>query len=445
MATTKINKYEEVIDNSKTMQLMHRPQKEGNNVLYSIHQRGKHKTLWYMSSWELMDAQNSPTNPEMVTYKSKIFPYNSLVRSVMTTKTPSIRVNDGYQIRFCQDLFINMVREFRLYLNDIELQYGNNKSLDFDLKNHKNWSVISEELGNKKGLTTWSEELKSQDIALYLPWFYSKDKSDSFPLKYCGSNDRLHHMIEFNLQLSNLILIRDSEGNIIDYDPQLLTVSNNMESIPIPETEGLYTMLTNKEVNIAEGSADEVDGEKEIYTCSSYYVEDENEVPLGKKVQLKIDSKSKQPVTSVYWGALNKTKTEEEKSNIYYYQDNCQNNPVKYTKIETSIGTILDNKSSYKTQKAYNLYSEVGLVNYEGMNYWTNNVLLSNDCRKFLPGIVLSGGQFTITLKEKNNNEDKYVVFAILNNVRRFKFKNYPKTQQDRLKFGCTIEPDEDD
>ena len=67
MNTTKLNKYEEVLDNSKTMKLMHRPgESKESKVLYSIHQRGKHKTLWYMSSWELMEAQNSPTNPERV-------------------------------------------------------------------------------------------------------------------------------------------------------------------------------------------------------------------------------------------------------------------------------------------------------------------------------------------------------------------------------------------
>lgn len=446
MNTTKLNKYEEVLDNSKTMKLMHRPgESKESKVLYSIHQRGKHKTLWYMSSWELMEAQNSPTNPELVTYKSKIYPFHSLYRSVLTTRTPAIKVAEGYQVRFCQDLFINMVRDYRLFLNDIELQYGNNKSLDFELKNQSNWDVMSQDIGNKSQLTDWSNELKSQDLALYLPWFYSQDKSDAFPLKYCGNGDRLHHSVEFNLSLSQLLLIRDSDGNLVDFDKDLLTVSGNLDSVPIPEMEGLYSLLTNKEVDISDGKADEVNGEKELFTRSTYYIEDENDVPMGKKVQLKIDTKSRQPVYSVYWGAVNKTKSDELKTNVLHYRKDDEDfSPIKYSKFETSIGTILDSKSSYKTERAYNLPRNSGIINYRGMNYWCNSVLDQEEGKKFSPGIVMGGGQFTVMLKEKDH-DDKYVVFAVLNHVRRFRFKSFPKNQQERLTRGCTIEPDEDD
>jgi len=225
-----------------------------------------------------------------------------------------------------------MVRDYRLFLNDIELQYGNNKSLDFDLKNQSNWDVMSQDIGNKSQLTDWSSELKSQDLALYLPWFYSHDKSDAFPLKYCGNGDRLHHSVEFNLSLSQLLLIRDSDGNLVDFDKDLLTVSGNLDSVPIPEMEGLYSLLTNKEVDISDGKADEVNGEKELFTRSTYYIEDENDVPMGKKVQLKIDTKSRQPVYSVYWGAVNKTKSDELKPMFCITE--------KMTKISAQLNTL---------------------------------------------------------------------------------------------------------
>ena len=55
--SNKISKYEGLLDNSQFQKEMHTPTgtigdiNDQRNVLYSVHQRGKQKTLWYMSSW----------------------------------------------------------------------------------------------------------------------------------------------------------------------------------------------------------------------------------------------------------------------------------------------------------------------------------------------------------------------------------------------------------
>ena len=137
--SNKISKYEALLDNSQFQREMHTPTgkvgdiNDQRNVLYSVHQRGKQKTLWYMSSWESMVDQNVPTNPELVTYKSRMYPYHSLHRSMISTMTPEIKAAEGYEIRFCDDLFINVVKEFRLTFNDVELQLGNDRFLNFNL------------------------------------------------------------------------------------------------------------------------------------------------------------------------------------------------------------------------------------------------------------------------------------------------------------------------
>ena len=453
--TGKINKYEEQLSASCTLKNMHLPGgKEGDledvkNHMYSVHQRGKHRTLWYLSSWETMESQNIPTNRELVTYKSKIFPYTHLHRSLITTVTPVIKAKSGYQIRFCDDLFLTMIKEFNLYLNDIHLQYGNRQSLFCQLKSDHRWPRFSQEIGNKSSLTSWCEEIQEQPLSLYLPWFYAQDKSDSFPLKFCGHHDRLHHTIEFNLKLSELLLIKDiSSGQIIDFDPSLIEVAENRDSIDIPEMEGLYTLPTKKECENSDCTMDEVEGEKELYTESIYYVEDENEVELGKKIQLKIDSKSKQPVSGIFWGALNKSQSDKFKTPSYHLQNNNHYiSPVKFTKLESAYGTVLDNKSSYKTERAFLLPMDQQLIRQPGISYYTNSVLLKEDGRKFPVGLVMSGGSLTIVLKEKGISKDnhKFLAFAVLKHTRRFKFKNFPKTQNDRLNMGCTIEQDDDE
>jgi len=452
---SKLNKYEEQIKESHTLRHMHLPTgKEGDlsdakNTLYSVHQRGKHKTLWYLTSWETMESQNIPTNREMVTYKSKIFPYTHLHRSLLTTLTPLIKAKEGYEIRFCDDLFLSMIKEYNLYLNDVHLQFGNRQSLFCQLKTNTNWDKFSHEVGNKKELTTWSTELSEYPLALYLPWFYAQDKSDSFPLKFCGHHDRLHHVVEYNLRLSELLLIRDSTTNeIVNFDASLITVAENKDSIDIPEMEGLYSLPTKRECDVNDCTMDEVDGEKELYTESIYYIEDENEVDLGKKVQIKIDSKSKQPVNAVFWGALNKQESEKMKKPVFHFtHNNRETSPVKFSKIESAYGNIMENKASYKTERAYLLPLDQSLVSHPGINYYSNSVLLKEDRRKFPVGVVLGGGALTVVMKEKSFHDchDKFLTFAVLKHMRRFKFKNYPKTQDDRLNMGCTIEQEDDE
>lgn len=445
--SSSLAKYEALIEKSTLQKEMHLPTgKPGDladkrNILYSVHQRGKQKTLWYKSSWESMVDQNVPTNPELVTYRSKIFPYHSLHRSMLSTMTPEIRAKEGYEIRFCDNLFINMIREFRLFFNDVELQFGNDKSIYFDLQLRDDWEMMRGEIGNRESLTSWTDVIPKEFISLYLPWCYSKDKSDAFPLSLCGHNDRLEHIIEFNLRLSELVLIRKTENNeLVDFDMDLIEVSGNSDIIPIPEMEGLYTTLTSNECDYVNCLKDETDGRKEYFTSSVYYIEDENETVFGKKVNLKIDSKKNLPVDSIYWGAINLTESEREKSLILHYSDDgSEFSPIKTTRIESSIGTVLENKSSHKTERGYAVSQFKNVPQTPGFNLWKNSVLSMDDPKKFVPGINFSSGSVTMSLQDKQKSSDKYLAFCVLCHQKKFYFSNFPKTQEERLHSGATI------
>lgn len=451
--SNKISKYEGLLNGSEFQREMHTPTgkvgdvNDPKNVLYSVHQRGKQKTLWYMSSWESMVDQNVPTNPELVTYKSKIYPYHSLHRSMISTMTPEIKAAEGYEIRFCDDLFINMVREFRLMFNDVDLQFGNDRFLSFNLKLREDWETISREIGNRESLTSWTDSLNREFISMYIPWCYAKDKNDAFPLSLCGHNDRLEHVIDFNLKLSELILIRNSETEeMVDFDLKYIQVQGNTETVPIPEMEGLYTTLTSQECEHVNCTQDENNGHKEYFTESIYYVEDENETVLGKKVNLKIDSKNNFPVNTIYWGAINVTESEKDKSLVFHQRDETDNliSPVKLSKLETSIGVILDNKSSYKTERGYSISQFRRTPCSPGFNLWKNSVLVEDDPRKFSPGLSFGSGSISVTLADKNSTSNKYLVFGILVHQRKFLFTSYPKTQEERLHVSATIQAYED-
>ena len=426
-----IQRYEEQLQKSNIQQEKHLPTGKQNdkqderNVLYSIHQRGKRKTLWYQSNWETMEANSVPTNKERVTYKSKIYPYHSLHRCLMTTVLPEIKVKDGEDVKvsWCENTFINMIKEYRLLFNDTELQYGNTKVLlsrfhDLDLNFRK---------------TSFGKTLKSKSISIRVPYCYDGDQTDGFPLSLCGQNDRLHHIFEFNLMLENLLLMTDSEGNHIDVDLSKIEVTNNVDCVPIPELEGLYTTHTSKECDLSNCKENEVDGVREYFVTDSYYVEDDNEVPLGKRIQLKFDSKSNYPVEELVWGAVNVTMTDKHKNLTITTSNN--KTPIKNTKLETTLSTIIDNKDSFKTEYAY----RDDVKQYiRGLSNWRNSVV-QDDGKSFRPGLDFSGGKITI-----NTNHDtlncKFMAFVIMFHTRRFLFRTYPTTQEERLVKGATIE-----
>ena len=426
-----IQRYEQSLQGSNIQKEKHLPtgsendKQDERNVLYSIHQRGKRKTLWYQSSWETMEANSVPTNKERVTYKSKIYPYHALHRCLMTTVLPEIKVKPGENvtISWCDNIFVNMVKEYRLMFNDTELQHGNTKIL-FSYLHSLNLSFVE---------GSFDTTLPPMPISMRPPFCYDGDQTDSFPLSLCGQNDRLHHVFEFNLMLENLLLMKDDKGNLIDVDMSKLDVTNNVDCVPIPELEGLYTTHTSKECDLSNCKENEVDGVREYFVNDSYYIEDDNEVPLGKRIQLKFDSKTNYPVEEIAWGAVNVTMTEKNK-NMTIVTSNDKS-PIRNTKLETTLSTIVDNKDSFKTEYAYRENSESFI---RGLSRWSNDVV-DGDGKSFRPGVNFAGGKITI-----NTNQDslncKFMAFVIMYHTRRFLFRTYPKNQEERLVKGATIE-----
>ena len=443
MTAAMLKKYEEHFSDSQTFEYLHKPvDKAGDrNVMHNAHLRGKGKTVWYKSKWENLEARATANDPEKVEYKSKIFPYHSLLSVVIITKTPHIKAKEGYQIRFCDDLLINSVKEFSIRLNDVDLldRPYNQQFLACYLKEHENWEVFSEELGNRDTLTGWADELISEDISMILPYFFMQDKSDAFPVKYCGVQDTLSMHVEYDLQLSERLLISDTEGNRVPFSYDHIEVEANMELLKVPDMDGRYTTLLPSDVDVYDSKLDETEDGKEMFVEGIYYFEDENEIQLGKKVQLKFDHRSNQPVHHMFWGAMNKTHEEREKSLCFSTEGES---PVKrITKLTSTVGTELDNSHHYREERAHHLLtSHPSRFN---IGKWYNSVDRRERGKKLTPGIKFNGGSLVLQLKDKDS-EDKFVVFAILTYVKRFRFKTYPKTQEERLIKGCTLEVDDD-
>lgn len=443
MSLNEYGKFKRDLKNSRTHGFMHLPE-ENKKEIFSFHRREKHKTVWYKGGdWVEMESKNSPTAPEIVSYRCPTFPYHSLHKCILTTRTPRIRVKEGYKIRFCENLLINMIKSFRLYHNEIELQYGNSLSLLEETMNHPDWKEnIYSHIGNLNSLLLPNVELPSTNLSLMLPFYYSQTPSDAFPLIYCGQKDDLIHQIEYNLDFSSLIMIFDEELNRVEFDKELLEIESNMEMMPIPELEGLCSFLEEPDAKLINSfNNDNIGEDKELYTRSIYYYEDENPKALNNKVVLKFGSDDKQPVHSIFWGAQNSTLSYIHKNILLdTYNGDELLSPIKYTeKLTSASGILVNNKSSYKTEFAY--HNGRG---YLGMNRWHNSVVDREDGKKFTPGVRCNGGSLIVKLDEKFN-DDKFVVFSVLKYTKRYRFTSYPKSFQERKDMRSTIVPDDDE
>lgn len=434
-----MNRYEERIISHPVMKEMHIPKK--GDTIRSFHRLAMQKTSWYLSGWKSMKARDVPTNPNQVSYPSKIYPYHGLHRSYLVTRTPEIKAKDGYRVKFCNDLFINMIKEYSLDFDEsIQLQYGNTKSLKMSLKKSKDWNTYSKEVGNN---TDYVTNLSSQKICLYIPWTYSIDKSRYFPLQLCGNQNDLSHNIEFRLNLEDHLLIQNADGVRVDFDWELIEVEDNLKRIPIPQMMGLYSSLTSDECKHNICTEVEPNTPDPVYFSESiYYEEDKNEIELGKKTVLKFDTKCDQPITRIDWGAVNIEKTEKEKD--LSFDTYLGDSPIDHSTLENSIETILSKVDSYETEIVTRL--PYGENCYPGMNRWENNILILEDKRKFTPPVCFDGGNLSVALRAPVKEEEKgkkYLIFSVLQYVSRFQFVTYPKNQQERLKIRATLIGDE--
>ena len=427
-----IKKYYERLSQSASQKAKHLPVsddvKDERNEIHSIHQRLKNKTLWYKSSWESMEPISVPTNRESVTYRSRVYPFHALHRCMLSTVLPKISSKDeDVVVKWCDDMVLKLVKEYKLVFNETELQHGDSRVLACNYSDLEIFDTHS----------SWESVLEEQNFTCRMPFFYESHPSDAFPLALCGQNDRLYHCFEFNLMLEELVLMKKvSTGQTIDFDPSLIDVQNNMDSVPVPELVGLYSIHTDKECDLSVYK-DKSSTTRDMFVRDVYILEDENEVPLGKRVQLKVDGRSNCPVEDIDWGAVNVTRSEANKTVIVTREND--KTPIKNTKIESSIGVVMDTKGSFLTEYAF-LKRDVEYI--PGVNRWTNNVVETDieDLRKFRPGIDMSGGKITINTFSDSKSTDKYLSFALLYHTRHFIFKTFPTTQEERLTKGATIE-----
>ena len=372
------------------------------NILFSVHHKEKEKTLWYKSYWESM--KYNIIKEDIVYHHSNN--HHFLHNSILSLTLPNLIVKKNYKIKWCDNLFLNILKNYKVLFNDKELQHGNDKSLFFEFNCKNNWDTVSDNLGNKKNLTTYSNELYSDTIFISIPWFYSKDKSDSFPLHILSKNQILKHIFSFDLKLENLLIIIDEDGNSIPFDKDLFV--SDINDLNIPDLDALYTNITNKELEVSKSNKFTYE-----FFSDSYLYKESDEINLGEKINFNIEEDLN--VTEIFWGCQNL-----QENNSLYFGTNENKSPVK----ETSFLDIMKNTMSFKTDKVFLYHLLEKVPDKIGMNYWKNSILKKEDGRKFSPTINIKNSNFEIKLIDKYNNENnqQFKGFVLFKYVQKFIF-----------------------
>lgn len=361
---------------------------KGENI-WTFHKTKKHKTVYYTTICEEMEITRE--EKPVYVYKAKTFPYHGLHKSFLTIQTPKIQVKEKYlnryTIRFCPDLFINMIKKFKLIYNNVELQSGNFISL-FIYKNKQMKDIQIEHLGND--LSKPCSVLNPTDISLYLPWSYNLDKSDFFPLIYCGEKDSLEHKIDFSFDLAKLLIIEEND-QMVPFDPDIIEIKTEFS---VPKMLGVYTELEKDQYE-----------DPEFITLGpiDYYVR--NIVYQEGDKNIKFDCKS--PVFRLDWGCKD------------------QNQEIISTSLSSKSGFIFKDLPSYLSRVAIGLGKNIKPI--KGIASWENNILESSDTRKFPPCFKLDGGKIS---HQASQGTDQF--FCILNTIDKFRFISYPRNNNER-------------
>lgn len=433
----KVGEYEKKLGDHPLLKKMHLP--EGDNI-WTSHQIKKQKTSFHLRSLHTMDSQPISVDSDLIRYRSKICPFHGLHRSVLVTRTPDIKVKEEfreeYKIRFCNDLFLNMINEGRLEFNNTELHFFNRMVLRKWVKQGRLTDTAYCQLGNYPHLITFSGHLKATSLSFYPPWTYAQGKSMYFPLQLCGERDNLDHNIDYVLDLSHL-LIMEKDGENIPVQMDILEVVGGLDKIPVPQLVGEYTTLTKNECShhVCIGSGD---APADYFVKNVYYLE-EDEVSLGKKVTIRFDSKKTDPVSRIDWGVINVTQTEKNKNHVFTSTSSCmgeRESPIKKSSLTSSVDTVFRNLDSHITEVVLNSQTEED--DLSGWNSWNNSILLKEDDRKFSPSMTFDGGELSFIIHEGCEG-DKFVGFCIMERMTCFRFTSYPRTEEERKKLGATI------
>ena len=428
------------------------------NSLYVTSQQTKELPCVYnneinKSTWTYKFPEFLMPDPKdnSIVFKCKL-DNHALVQTDLIQHLPSIICKPGFKAKWTESPGLNIVKTGQLILNEKELQFVSDLTNDIFLQSmlpSTDKTMVNNNLGNVAFLQTPSEVLPSFDTSFTIPWFYNRTPTSYFPLHYCGSSDKFEHKLSLRRKISELLIVYDSNGNIVPADEKSLykigddiTSTNTINhKLTYPEMLGTFVFFGDDELKIKD--------ENEI---KSLHIEDvkvfssKNSEPLGKVSVVEIKG-FKYPIIRYGWFARNKNALSH----------NCYNNystnkfdrllgwsPIKKVKFFVDNAIIFDDLPGFMFERIFPMSQFPSVPDASGIGLWNNNFSVNTDYTQ--SSIIFTDGTFDFTLSnmdptqelDNQNCNDVFDTFVILTYIKTINFEK----SKDGIKFtvlGSTL------
>ena len=269
------------------------------------------KSTFYIPIDEKLEATHTDKTS---TFKIKVS-YDELLYLNCRMELPTLRVKDEYRdtvkVAWCHNLGHNMIRSARLILDGKEYQRFDKVDLDlflqYDISNDRK-DHYRQRIGCVPMLEDWTNHLPRYRLNIPQPFYFCKDISQNIPLRVFNVKEA-YFIYEFVLDIWKLLRVsilssktntwqelRNPSKSKIE---QLVNGLNTSATLPYPELNARYIILTDEERNWRNSCLS-----KQVYYIDQMVDSSPtNLVPIHQTVETKLVCNS--PCRKIYWLAEN--------------------------------------------------------------------------------------------------------------------------------------------
>jgi len=188
---------------------------------------------------------------------------HGLTHTIFKQRLPAITAHPGYRVSWVRDIGSAIIRYAEIRLNDgfvtsvdIHTITDSIQTRDVD---YSEIEVLDRRRGNIRSLRTPSESLPSTETSFTIPWCFSTDISNFFPLCYCGYRDNLEIRMDLIREFQDLVDVTDVSGQKVPFDSRSIATIAGIKyedsdkgpaaQLPNPSVWGWYLGFDNSELN----------------------------------------------------------------------------------------------------------------------------------------------------------------------------------------------------
>ena len=382
------------------------PTHPGNRVRSEFYSENRRAT-WFFRTPERLEC--SYENDILIAKPN--LNHSGLLSTDLTLHLPSIKCKNGYKAKWIHNVGFEYIQECQLHFDEDIVQSFDTKWIELY---HQAFTKQSSDLtlGNIESLQNFYTNLPSYECNITLPWFYSQDYPQFFPLYLCGTLNNVQHRIRMNREIHRYLqCIRDSDNSMVSIEEAIELMDDKpiTDLLEVPTMWGEYIDLSDIELDYRRND--------ESFTQFLYTDIVSNNSTLCKQSKFEMKIQCPYPVNGLGW----------------ILQQNGTNVSPKSSSLLIPNRTIFEQLPSYRTEKLYPSRHFISIPRQNGYNFWfmgTNVASLNPQ-----PGIVLHNGTFCVVI-DSLNSVDCFVRLMI---TKRLSFTQYPKTNQEQKEFKSRI------